>query len=249
MKVSIITVCYNNESTIKDTIESVLEQSYQDIEYIIVDGASTDNTIPVINSYKDRISKFVSEPDEGMYEAMNKGIRMASGDVIGILNADDFFSADDVIENIVGAFKNSNTDAVLGDVQFVKPGNTNKIVRYYSSEKFHPGSFKFGFMPAHPGFYVKGEYFEQLGYYKEDYKIASDYELLIRFLYRYNISYKYIKKPIVTMRTGGVSNKSIKSRILLNREILGACKENNIKTNLLNIYSKYFWKIFEYWKK
>lgn len=248
MRVSIITVCYNNATTIKDTIESVLRQSYEDIEHIIVDGASTDGTIEIINSYKRHVSQFISEEDNGMYEAMNKGIRMATGDVIGILNADDFFSADDVIEIMVGELNKSNTDAILGDVQFVKPDDINKVVRYYSSERFHPGSFKYGFMPAHPGFYVKRKYFEQFGYYKEDYQIASDYELLIRFLYRFKLSYRYIKKPIVTMRTGGVSNRSFKSRIVLNREILRACRENGIKTNLLNIYSKYFWKIFEYWK-
>lgn len=245
MKVSIITVCYNNDSTIKDTIDSVLNQSYQNIEYIIVDGNSSDNTKTIISSYGNKINQFVSEPDNGIYHAMNKGVKLAHGDIVGILNADDFFCSSDVISNIIKEFKTKNIDAVYGDVQFVKPQNLEKIVRYYSSKQFMPQKFKYGFMPAHPSFYVKRNAFDDFGYYKEDYLIASDYELLIRFIYKNNLKCKYLEFPFVTMRTGGVSNKSLKSRLILNKEIVRACKENGIKTNLANIYLKYFRKIFE----
>lgn len=245
MKVSIITVVFNNALTIRTTIESVLNQTYKDIEYIIIDGASTDQTLEQIKLYSNKIDHIVSEPDKGMYDAMNKGIKLASGDIVGILNADDFFCDDKVIQKLVDVFVKDKIDAVYGDIQFVNPSNLNKIVRYYSSKRFNPLKFKYGFMPAHPSFYVKREFFEKLGYYKEDYLIASDYELLIRFLYNKEIKYKYIEMPFVTMRTGGVSNKSLKNRFVLNKEIIRACKENGIDTNSLKIYSKYFRKVFE----
>ena len=244
--VSIITVSYNSVGTISDTIKSVLAQTYPNIEYIIIDGFSTDGTIELINSYGKSISKFVSEPDKGIYDAINKGIKLAAGDIIGILNSDDFFYDNNVIERVAVAFEENEIDAVFGDVQFVDPEKTSKIIRYYSSKNFNPAKFKFGFMPAHPSFYVKRELFEKLGYYKTDYKIAADYELLIRFLYVNQIKYKYIEMPFVSMRTGGVSNKSICSNVTLNKEIARACKENGIHTNYLYIYSKYFLKMFEF---
>ena len=245
MKVSIITVVFNNVSTISSTIESVLNQTYNNIEYIIIDGASDDGTLDQITQYSNKIDKIVSEPDNGIYNAMNKGIRLATGEIIGMLNADDFFCNPDVISSIVSEFETNEIDAVYGDVQFVNPRNLKKIVRYYSSKHFHPKRFKYGFMPAHPSFYVKKSAFDNLGYYKEDYIIASDYELLIRFLFKNKQKSKYLELPLVTMRTGGISNKSLKSRFVLNKEIVRACKENGLRTNLINIYSKYFRKIFE----
>lgn len=246
MKVSIVTVCYNNESTIAYTIDSVLNQSYNNIEYIIIDGYSLDQTKKIIASYGDRVDHFISEPDKGIYNAMNKGIKIATGDIIGILNADDFFTNEKIIEKIVEEFESNNLDAVYGDVQFVKPDKINKVVRYYSSKKFNLNKFKYGIMPAHPSFYVKSEAFKKYGYYKEDYRIASDFEILIRFLYTFKMAHSYVEFPFVTMRTGGISNKSLKSRFILNKEILRACRENGIKTNLLYIYSKYFKKLLEF---
>lgn len=245
MKVSIITVCYNSASTIMNTIDSVLNQSYKNIEYIIVDGKSKDGSVELISKYGDRISRLISEPDKGIYDAMNKGIKLATGDIVGILNSDDFFNNNGVVQLIVDEFIKSNIDAVYGDVQFVKPSNLNKVVRYYSSKRFCIRKFKFGFMPAHPSFYVRREYFEKYGYYKTDYKIGADFELLIRFLYKNKLKCKYLQTTFVTMRTGGVSTRSLKSNIVLNSEILRACRENGIKTNILNIYSKYFVKVFE----
>jgi glycosyltransferase involved in cell wall biosynthesis len=246
MKVSIITVVHNNASTIKNAIDSVINQSYQNIEYIVVDGASTDGTIEIINNYKNHIAHFISEPDTGIYNAINKGIRLATGDIVGILNSDDFFCSNNIIERIVNEFLKDNIDAVYGDVQFVNPNKENKITRYYSSKRFSSKMFKYGFMPAHPSFYVKRSFFNELGYYKETYKIGADFELLLRFLLKNNLNAKYLEMPFVTMRTGGISNRSYKSNLLLNREILQACRENNVKTNLINIYSKYFIKAFEF---
>jgi glycosyltransferase involved in cell wall biosynthesis len=244
--VSIVTVSYNCKETISDTIKSVLAQTYSKIEYIVIDGASNDRTTDVIKSFGNSISKFISEPDRGIYDAINKGIKLATGDIIGILNSDDFFYDNGVVEKIVNAFYNNEIDAITGDVQFVDRINTSKITRYYSSKKFSISKFKYGFMPAHPSFYVKRELFEKLGYYKTDYKIGADFELLIRFLYINKIRFRYLEMPFVSMRTGGVSNKSIFSNYTLNKEILRACKENGIHTNYLNIYSKYFLKMFEF---
>jgi glycosyltransferase involved in cell wall biosynthesis len=244
-KISIVTVTLNSSETIAKCIASVTNQTYADIEHIIIDGASKDNTIDIIKSFPSRVKKIVSEPDKGIYDAMNKGIKLATGDIVGILNSDDFLCNDNVIETIVMAFINKDVDAIYGDVQFINATDTNKIVRFYSSRNFSPKKFKFGFMPAHPSFYVKKENFEKFGYYKEDYKIAADFELLMRFLLINKIRSEYIGKVIVSMRTGGISNKSIKSNYILNKEIYRACKENGIKTNYVNIYSKYLIKVFE----
>jgi len=246
LKVSIITASHNSVDTIVDTINSVLTQTYPDIEYIVIDGASSDGTKDIVTSFGQRISRFVSEPDEGLYDAINKGIRIATGEIVGILNSDDFFCNNTVIERVVESFMGNEIDAVFGDVQFVDTVNTSRVVRYYSSKHFKTARFRFGFMPAHSSFYVKRELFEKLGYYKTDYKIAADYELLIRFLYINKISYKYLEMPFVSMRMGGVSNKSIHSMYTLNKEIAKACRENGIKTNYIFIYSKYFSKLFEF---
>jgi len=246
LRVSIITVSFNSEFTIEDTISSVLAQTYPEIEYIIIDGGSTDGTRDVINSFGTKITKFISESDNGMYDALNKGIRLASGDIVGILNSDDFFYNNTVIERVVESFRENEIDAVFGDVQFVDRVTTSKVVRYYSSKHFETARFRFGFMPAHPTFYVKRDLFEKFGFYKTDYKIAADFELLMRFLYINHVRYKYLEMPFVSMRTGGISNKSLKSNIILNKEIARACKENGIYTNYAFIYSKYLLKFYEF---
>lgn len=246
MKISIITATYNSEATIRDTLESVNAQTYPHIEHIIVDGNSKDNTLEIVKKYGKRVSILISEPDNGIYDAMNKGIRAATGDVIGILNSDDFFTSNDVISAVVSTFKNNDIDAVYGDVHYVHPHNLNKCVRYYSSAVFKPSLFKFGLMPAHPSFYVKRSCYEKYGLYSLEYKIASDFDLLIRFLHTHKIKYKYLKKDFVTMRMGGVSTKNLNSRMLLNKEDVKACKRNGISTNRFMIMFKYFYKIFEF---
>lgn len=245
MKVSIITATYNSASTVRDTLESVAFQSYSDIEHIIVDGASKDNTLEIVQEYSG-VSKIISEKDQGIYDAMNKGIRTATGDIVGILNSDDFYPSPDIIQRVVTEFQEKKVDTTIGDILFVSPSNTKKIVRYYSAKKWKPSRFVKGYMPPHPSFFVYKKHYDKLGLYQIDYKIAADYELLIRFLGTNGLSYSYIPEAIVHMREGGVSNASIKSRYILNREIIRACKENGLNTNMLTLSLKYFNKVLEY---
>lgn len=245
MKVTIITVTYNSAATLKDTLESVRSQDYGDIEHILVDGASKDDTVSIIQSYP-HVAKYISEKDKGLYDAINKGILMSTGDVVGILNSDDFFPHAQVISNMVNCFTEKEVDAVYGDIAFVKPENLQRIVRLYSSGRFHPRKFAFGYMPAHPSFYVKRRFYEQYGLYKLDYTIAADYELLMRFMHGKGLKAAYNPEVMVYMRTGGVSNKNILSRYVLNKEIVRACRENGVSTNMMQLSVKYFFKVFEY---
>lgn len=246
MKVSIITTTFNSAATVGSTLESVQNQTHPHIEHIVVDGASTDDTLAIVRSFP-HVAETVSEPDDGLYDAINKGIRISTGDVIGILNSDDFFPDNRVVEKIVEGF-DAGTDAVFGDIAFIRPDNLKKVVRLYSSKKFSPAKFAWGYMPAHPSFYARKELYETFGLYKPDYKIAADYELLMRFIYRYKISYRYINQVLVYMRTGGISNKNWLSRYVLNKEIIRACRENGVRTNMAVLSIKYINKIFEYIK-
>ena len=249
MKISIITVVWNNAATIKDAINSVLNQTYKNIEYIIIDGTSTDGTVEIVQSYGNKITKFISEKDKGLYDAMNKGIKLAIGDVVGILNSDDFYIDEFVIEKIVKEFEEKSVDSVYADLVFVKSENLEKIIRYYDSSYFNPSKFAYGWMPAHPTFFVKREIYIKYGLFKTDYKIAADYELLTRFLGKNNVSSSYIKEPIVKMRIGGASTSGIKSNYILNKEIVRACSENGIYTNWLMVLSKYPKKILGLFKR
>ena len=244
MKVSIVTVCYNSEATIRDTIESVLAQIYTDVEYIIVDGASSDRTMTIVDEYKDRIAVTVSEPDKGIYDAMNKGIALASGDVIGFLNADDFYINNKSISSIVNEFNKENVDIVYGDVVYVKPDNLNKIVRYYGANNFSPEQMSFGRYPPHPAFFVKLNCFKKYGLFKTDYLIAADIELMVRLMYKHKVSYSYVSKIITKMRIGGIST-DLKYKWILNKELVRTCLENGLQTNLLKILSRYPQKIFQ----
>lgn len=246
LTISVITVSFNSKLTISDTIKSVITQSHSGIEYILIDGGSSDGTMEIVELYGNKISKVISESDQGIYDAINKGIRVSTGDIIGILNSDDYLTDSNVIQRIADAFEDNDIDAVYGDVQFIDTLKPGRISRYYSSKKFDINKFKYGYMPAHPSLYARRDLFEKYGYYKTDYRIAADYELLIRFMYGHRIKCHYIEMPFVNMRPGGVSNKSFYSRYLLNKEILRACRENGIRTNYLNIYSKYFRKSLEY---
>ena len=232
MKVSIITVCYNSQDTIKDTIESIEKQIYPDIEHIIIDGGSTDNTLQIINdkSWK-RIRHVVSEPDQGIYDAMNKGIGLASGDVIGFLNSDDMYVDKNVIQRLMDAMMGESVDSVYSDLLIVDPNNINKVMRYYDSSWFKPSRFRFGLMPAHPTFLIKREYFDKEGGFSLDYLIASDFELLIRFLYKKKASFKYVPFPLVKMRAGGISTAGLRQSYILNKEIVNACRANGIWTS------------------
>ncbi len=248
MKVSIITVVWNNKETIKDAIDSVLTQTYKDIEYIVVDGASTDGTIEVVKNYGDKISRFISEPDKGLYDAMNKGIRVATGDIIGILNSDDFYIDDKVIGKIVKEFKEKEVDSVFADLVYVKSNDLQKVVRYYDSSQFLPDKFQYALYPAHPTFFVKKWVYDQYGLYKTDYKIVADFDIMARFLYTNHISYSYLKEPIIKMRMGGAST-SFNSIWINSLEQLRVCKENNIDSNIFKILLKYPIKLLGILKK
>ena len=249
MKISIITAVYNSGSTIEDTIKSVLGQTYPDIEYIVVDGYSQDSTMDIVRSYEplfDGRMRWVSEKDGGIYDAMNKGIKMATGDLVGILNSDDYFTSNDVIERMAKAFSDSSIDAVYGDVHFIHEENPEKCVRYYSSKHFHPRWLRFGFMPAHPSFYCRRETYQKVGLYKTDYKIGADYDMMVRLFLLHHINARYLPIDFVTMRTGGASTRDLKSRIQLIRDDIRACRENGIYTNIIMISTKFLYKIFEF---
>jgi glycosyltransferase involved in cell wall biosynthesis len=248
MLISLITVTYNSATTLRDTILSVFSQTYPNIEYLIIDGGSTDNTVDIIKEYEPRFQgrlKWISQKDDGLYDAMNKGIKMATGDVVGIINSDDFYHRNDVITKIAETFQEKEVQAVYGDIRFVRPVDLDTTVRYYSSKHFSPKLFRFGFMPAHPTFFTYKKYFEQYGYYKTDYYIAADYELLVRFLYTNHLNAKYLPLDIMKMRMGGRSTASFKSKVILNKEIVRACKENDIWTCEPLLWMKYFIKVFE----
>lgn len=249
MKISLITITYNSVETIEDTLKSVIQQTYSNIEYIIVDGASKDNTVSIIKKYEPLFEgriKWISEPDKGLYDAMSKGIGMATGDVVGILNSDDFFTSNDVLQKVAESFEqDSLLDAVYGDVHFVHPNNLNKCVRYYSSKVFKRDLMRMGFMPAHPSFYIRRECFEKYGLYKTDYKVAADFEFLLRVIYNAKIKTKYLPIDMVTMRTGGASTSGLESHKQIMKEHLRAFRENGIYTNVGLLSLRYFYKIGE----
>lgn len=250
LKISIITVCYNSEATIRDTIESVLSQDYSDIEYIIVDGASKDGTMAIVNEYKDRIAKIVSEPDKGIYDAMNKGVSLATGDVVGILNSDDYYETSNVIEDVVQHFEQApNSELVFGDVVFVQPENLQRVVRFYRSGHFKAWKLRFGWMPPHPATFIRKRAYERVGMYSLEYKISADFEMFVRLLLVYKLTFSKVDKVLVRMRAGGVSTSGVKSSIRLNSEIVRACRDNDVYTNLVFVLSKIPFKLIELLKK
>lgn len=244
MKVSIITVCYNSEKTIEDTLKSVKSQTYTDIEYIVIDGASKDSTNEIVSKYENIVSMHVSEPDNGLYDAMNKGIKLATGDIVGVLNSDDILASDNTIQTLVKAI--GNDYGVYGDVGFYAEDSFSDTKRHYSSKGFTKEKFSRGMMPAHPSFYVRKDCYEKAGLYRTDFKIASDFDMVLRIFSLPNTSFTYLEEEIVKMRLGGVSTSGFKSNYLLNKEILESCKNNGVKANWFSIISKYPSKIMGY---
>lgn len=228
LKISIITVSYNSQSTIRQTIESVFSQNYDNIEYILIDGGSTDWTLDIVKNYKDRIGYFVSEPDKGIYDAMNKGIKAATGDIIGILNSDDFYPNERVISEVVSVFEAQRCDSLYGDLVYVKLSNAREIVRYWKSGPFSILKLRRGWMLPHPTFFVKKSIYDRFGLYNTELKTAADYEMILRLLYRHAIKVSYISKILVKMRIGGTSNANFYNRLKANREDGRAWKLNDL---------------------
>ena len=258
MKVSIITVSYNSAKTIGDTISSLRKQSYKHIEYIVVDGNSTDGTVEIVTQFLDSskdvsqdakqgvVTTFLCEKDQGIYYAMNKGLALATGDIIGVLNSDDFYCTEDVIEKVVLAFQKNNTECLYGDLNYVDPLDTNKIVRKWRSGNYRRENFLKGWMPPHPTFFVKKSCYEKFGTFDTHFKSAADYELMLRFLFKESCSAQYLPAALIHMRAGGVSNVSLKNRIRANREDRLAWKINGLKPKWFTLLRKPLSKLIQY---
>ncbi|HEA4739329.1 TPA: glycosyltransferase, partial [Escherichia coli] len=224
MRISIITATYNSEKTLLDTLLSLEKQTHSDIEYIVVDGASKDNTIELIKSKCTRVSTIICEPDNGIYDALNKGIQAASGDIIGFLHSDDLLAYDDAIADIVKTFESSGCDAVYGDLEYVAKNDTTKRIRLWKSGSFSRLKMKLGWMPPHPSFYMKRDCYSQFGCFSLDYRISADYDSLLRYILKQRISIAYLPKVLVKMRVGGISNRSVSSMINKSMEDIRAMK-------------------------
>jgi glycosyltransferase involved in cell wall biosynthesis len=245
MKVSIITVCYNAEATLRDTIESVQKQDYDNIEYILVDGMSNDSSLEIAKGYHNVFSKIISEPDQGIYDAMNKGIKVATGEIIGFLNADDTYPESGVISKVVSTLRVCQADACYGDLHYIDP-KKNRIHRIWKAGKYNEGAFKLGWMPPHPTFFIKKEYYDSYGGFRTDLKISADYELMLRFVHKHKASLVYIPEVMVEMKVGGESNVSLKNRLLANREDRLAWKMNGLKPLVFTPYLKPLRKIRQF---
>lgn len=228
MKVSIITVTMNSEKYLADCIESVRRQNYKNIEHIIIDGKSTDKTLQIIEKNERHISHWISETDRGMYDAINKGLAIATGDIVGVLNSDDMFASADAVKSIVDCFETHNTDSVYGDLMYVDPFDTQKIIRYWKGSSYDRSRFRYGWMPAHPTFYMRRELISKFGMYENHYYTAADYEFMARYLYLHRVSSRYLDCLLVKMRTGGLSNSNLKMRFRANRRDYLAMRKNKI---------------------
>jgi glycosyltransferase involved in cell wall biosynthesis len=245
LRITIITVTYNSSHTIADTLESVKAQQYDNIEHIIVDGASTDNTIDIVRSYE-HVSKYISEKDMGLYDAMNKGVQLATGDIIGILNSDDVYANPFVLNKVAEIFSREQTDTLYGDLDFVDPNNLDKVVRSWRSGKFSRTNFQFGWMPPHPTFFVRREVYEQTGLFNLSLRSAADYELMLRILFKHQYKTSYLKEVLVKMRVGGMSNGSWRKRLRANIEDRMAWKLNNLRPYFFTLYMKPVRKLFQF---
>jgi glycosyltransferase involved in cell wall biosynthesis len=249
MKVSIITATYNSEKYLEDCIGSVMKQTHPDIEHIIIDGKSTDGTLDILKKYEPHIALCLSETDRGMYDAINKGMALATGDIIGILNSDDMLDGEDVIAAIVKAFEDSKAGAVYGDLEYVGAEDTSKIIRIWKGKKFKRSLFNRGWMPAHPTFYIKRSLVKEFGGYETHYFSAADYEFMARYLFHHRVSACYLPKLLVKMRIGGQSNKNIYQRLRANRRDYLAMKKNKIPFAFFVSVLKPLSKLHQFYKK
>ena len=248
LKVSIITTVLNGADTIRACIRSIQSQTLT-VEHIIIDGGSTDGTMNIIKEHKDKIAKVVSEPDKGIYDALNKGIKLAKGEIIGFLHSDDFYAHDRVIGKVADVFVQYNVDSCYGDLKYVDKNNPGRVIRYWKSSRYSYGKFKYGWMPPHPTFFVKKEIYEKHGYFNIDFKISADYELMLRFLQRYSISTYYISDVLVNMRLGGKSNRNIKNMFIKSSEDYKAWKVNDLNGGFYTILLKNLSKMPQFLKR
>lgn len=246
MKISIITATYNSGTTLADCLQSVNEQTYPDIEHIIIDGGSADNTLEVIKSCPNRVTKIVSEPDKGIYDAMNKGIGLATGDIVGILNSDDFYSDGNVISDVISLFNSGKVDAIYADLDVIDKNNLNHIKRKCRSGEYRHNAFKWGWMPTHPTFFVRKHIYDTYGCFLLNFKTSADYELMLRFIHKFRIEIAYLPRVIVKMRSGGLSDSSIRHRLYANKEDRLAWKTNGLKPYFFTTFLKPFRKIGQY---
>ncbi len=249
MKISIITAVFNNKAFIEACMESVLCQTYKEIEYVIIDGGSTDGTLEIIKRHGSRITKLISEPDSGIYDALNKGLKAATGDVIGFLNSDDVYAHENVIKNISSAIGEHKVDSCYGDLLYVDKDNPAKVIRYWKACPYTPGLFERGWMPPHPTFFVRREVYEKFGGFNTEFRIAADYELMLRFLEKHRISTWYIPEVLVRMRSGGVSNRSIANMLRKSREDYGAWKANGLRGGVGTILLKILTKVPQFFRR
>ncbi|HYF31975.1 MAG TPA: glycosyltransferase family 2 protein [Chitinophagaceae bacterium] len=243
-KISIITATYNSATTISDTLDCVAKQDYANVEHIIVDGKSSDDTLQIVHNYP-HVAKVVSEKDKGIYDAMNKGLKLATGDIIGILNSDDIYVDGQVLSKVARAFE-QDIDACYADLKYVSDKDLDKVVRYWKAGRFNNRSFLMGWMPPHPTFFVKREVYDKVGYFDTSLRSAADYELLLRVFVKHRFNIAYIPEVLVKMRTGGMSNASLKNRLRANKEDRLAWKKNGLKPYFFTLYLKPIRKIFQY---
>jgi glycosyltransferase involved in cell wall biosynthesis len=241
MKISVITVCFNSADSIADTLESVAAQTYPDIEHVVIDGASTDDTVNIVRDRGQRVSQLISEPDSGIYDAMNKGIRLSSGEAIGFINSDDFYASADAIAKVAKVFADPTIDACYGDLCYVKRDDTRSVVRYWQSSAFSPGLFEHGWCPPHPTLFVRRRVFERFGAFDLRFKIAADTELMARFLEVHRIKACYLPHVLVIMRMGGTTNRSWSNILLQNREIWRALKDHGLRPSLIGFVTRKLW--------
>lgn len=250
MKISIITITYNSAATVEDTIKSVVMQDYPNVEYLIIDGKSKDNTLQIVEKYKDKITKVVSEKDKGLYDALNKGIKHATGDIVGMLHSDDLYSHPKVLSNIVKTFQNNpHAEGVYADLVFVNRNDTDKVMRTWESGEYQEGDFLKGWMPPHPTFFVKKETYEKHGGFNTELKLSADYELMLRLIHKNQIKLAYLNEVIVKMRMGGVSNVSFFVKLKANIEDKMAWKLNGIKPKMTTMLMKPLRKLGQYFKR
>lgn len=244
-KITVITVCYNSAASLEAALVSVLNQDWPRVEHIVIDGGSVDGTLAVLNKYKSHLTHVVSEPDEGIYDAMNKGLDLATGDIICFLNSDDRYASNHVLSLVAMKMEKYQLDALLGDVAYFHPQDSMRMVRYYRSGWFEPNRLGWGWMPAHPAVFLHKSVVRRVGQFNKNYKIAGDFDYVARAFHGYDLRYMHIAELMVHMQTGGISTAGWRSKLLLNLEVLRSCRENGISTNIFKILSKYPMKLTE----